>query len=336
MSKYWRKSKLQEKQEEFIKLIREKNQGKNLKYSILTMGCQLNENDSEKIAGMLEKMEYEKIDNYKFIHRKALLNFYDEQNNNSEKLRKQLKYIKEHPLDFFNDDFPDKYIDMEIKVFHDTMRDMLYVFYCGKKMYFPREYTEEQVIQYYRQILVEQDLLSPHRYQSADFSVAEDEVVLDIGAAEGNFSLSLIDKAKKIYLFEPDDNWVEALKYTFEPYKEKVVIIQKNLSDYENRTTTTIDREMKNEVIDVLKMDIEGEELYALSGGIQTINRSPRIKCFVCTYHQEFAYEAIKAFFEENKFDIETSCGYMWFPENPYSKRTPILRHGVIRAVYKY
>lgn len=56
---------MQEKQEEFIKLIREKNQGKNLKYSILTMGCQLNENDSEKIAGMLEKMEYEKIDNYK-------------------------------------------------------------------------------------------------------------------------------------------------------------------------------------------------------------------------------------------------------------------------------
>ncbi|MBR3881883.1 MAG: tRNA (N6-isopentenyl adenosine(37)-C2)-methylthiotransferase MiaB [Clostridia bacterium] len=34
------------------------NQGKNLKYTILTMGCQLNENDSEKIAGMLEKMSY--------------------------------------------------------------------------------------------------------------------------------------------------------------------------------------------------------------------------------------------------------------------------------------
>ena len=29
--------------------IAEENKGKNLKYSILTMGCQLNENDSEKI-----------------------------------------------------------------------------------------------------------------------------------------------------------------------------------------------------------------------------------------------------------------------------------------------
>ena len=32
----------------------------NPKYSIFTMGCQLNENDSEKIAGMLDKAGYEK------------------------------------------------------------------------------------------------------------------------------------------------------------------------------------------------------------------------------------------------------------------------------------
>lgn len=30
-----------------------------LKYMIHTMGCKLNENDSEKIAGMLEEMGYE-------------------------------------------------------------------------------------------------------------------------------------------------------------------------------------------------------------------------------------------------------------------------------------
>ncbi len=38
------------------------NKGKNLKYNIFTMGCQLNENDSEKICGMLEKMGYSKVD----------------------------------------------------------------------------------------------------------------------------------------------------------------------------------------------------------------------------------------------------------------------------------
>ena len=49
-----------EKQEEYINKVKAINNGKNLKYIILTMGCQLNENDSEKIAGMLENMGYGK------------------------------------------------------------------------------------------------------------------------------------------------------------------------------------------------------------------------------------------------------------------------------------
>ena len=52
---------MQENQEKFIELVSEKNTGKNLKYAILTMGCQLNENDSEKIAGMLEKMKHRRF-----------------------------------------------------------------------------------------------------------------------------------------------------------------------------------------------------------------------------------------------------------------------------------
>ncbi len=56
---------MQENQEKYIELVKEKNIGKNLKYSILTMGCQLNENDSEKIAGMLEKMQYECVEDFK-------------------------------------------------------------------------------------------------------------------------------------------------------------------------------------------------------------------------------------------------------------------------------
>ena len=56
---------MQENQEKFIELVKEKNTGKKLKYAILTMGCQLNENDSEKIAGMLEKMQYKYIEDYR-------------------------------------------------------------------------------------------------------------------------------------------------------------------------------------------------------------------------------------------------------------------------------
>ena len=56
---------MQENQEKFIEKVKEKNKSKNLKYSILTMGCQLNENDSEKISGMLTKMGYNEIEDYK-------------------------------------------------------------------------------------------------------------------------------------------------------------------------------------------------------------------------------------------------------------------------------
>ena len=47
---------------EYIEKVNKINDGKNLKYYILTMGCQLNENDSEKICGMVEKMGYTKTD----------------------------------------------------------------------------------------------------------------------------------------------------------------------------------------------------------------------------------------------------------------------------------
>ncbi len=49
-------------QQDYIEKVRKINEGKNLKYSILTMGCQLNENDSEKISGMLEEMGYSRTE----------------------------------------------------------------------------------------------------------------------------------------------------------------------------------------------------------------------------------------------------------------------------------
>ena len=55
---------MQENQEKFIELIKEKNKNKIAKYHILTMGCQLNENDSEKLAGMLDKMGYIETEKY--------------------------------------------------------------------------------------------------------------------------------------------------------------------------------------------------------------------------------------------------------------------------------
>ena len=54
-----------EKQKQYIEKVKKINEGKELKYYILTMGCQLNENDSEKICGMIEKMGYIPTEEYK-------------------------------------------------------------------------------------------------------------------------------------------------------------------------------------------------------------------------------------------------------------------------------
>ena len=45
---------------QYIDKVKKINDGKNLKYLIMTMGCQLNENDSEKLCGMIENMGYTK------------------------------------------------------------------------------------------------------------------------------------------------------------------------------------------------------------------------------------------------------------------------------------
>lgn len=45
-------------QKDYTNKVKKINDGKARFYNILTMGCQLNENDSEKIAGMLEAMGY--------------------------------------------------------------------------------------------------------------------------------------------------------------------------------------------------------------------------------------------------------------------------------------
>jgi tRNA-2-methylthio-N6-dimethylallyladenosine synthase len=49
------------RQEAFMHLIREQNPDADKTYNISTFGCQMNENDSEKLAGMLEAMGYKQV-----------------------------------------------------------------------------------------------------------------------------------------------------------------------------------------------------------------------------------------------------------------------------------
>jgi len=51
------------RQKEFIKLIKQNYQGNLKKYMLSTFGCQMNENDSERLMGMMSEMGYIETDN---------------------------------------------------------------------------------------------------------------------------------------------------------------------------------------------------------------------------------------------------------------------------------
>ena len=84
-----------------------------------------------------------------------------------------------------------------------------------------------------------------------------------------------------------DEKWIEALKETFREYSEKVVIIQKFLSSYNDGVYATLDT-LIYEPVDYIKMDIEGNEWDALEGAKRIIKESEKLKCSICSYHSDF------------------------------------------------
>ena len=246
---------------------------------------------------------------------------------------KVLAYLSNHPLDVFNYDFVDKYLSFDPEVFMDEMCGLFYVLYKGKRMYFSRKYCNiEEVKKYYRSICLEQDQESPHRYMTDNFKVNKGDVVIDIGAAEGNFSLDIIDDVEKIYIIEADPLWIEALRYTFDPFKSKVIIIENYVSSYNEGKFVTIDSTI-TERIDFIKMDVEGCEWDALLGAQDTIKKADSIQLVICCYHSDFDQVLIENFFEKNNIRHITSEGYMWFPATcRQSSVSTCLHRGVIRA----
>lgn len=281
-----------------------------------------------EISGNLETI----IENKYYFYKKSILKRYSA--SCDPEIKDITEYLQTHSLDVFNYDFTEKYKDQNPEIILDESNGLYYVIHLDKKMYFSRDYqSEEAVRKYYLSICIEQDSCSPHRYFTDDFCVNKDDTIVDVGVAEGNFALSVIDYVKKVYLIEADPKWVEALSYTFEPYKEKVVIIEKYASSYCEGDFTTIDDVVLDKV-DFIKMDIEGYEWDALNGAVETIRRSNQIKIVACCYHSDFDQILIENFFEKNGFRHETSQGYMWFPSTcRQSMVSTRLNRGVVRGI---
>lgn len=246
-------------------------------------------------------------------------------------IREGIRFLKCHKLTPFPYKWALKYDNLFPDVFFDNDHEMFYTKYCGHKLYYPKGYTKMRAIRATRCILKEQDPLSSHLYLTSDFNIEPDSIVVDAGVAEGNFALSVIDKVKRLYLIECNPTWVETLKVTFAPWKEKIVFVEKYLSDTDDDQFVTIDhlvQHAENEKYFV-KMDIEGFEKQALAGMKQLLTKSGNLKMDICTYHQEDDLLQIGSMMDKYGLKYHVSDGYLLFSQQ---NETPAFRKTLIRA----
>jgi predicted RNA methylase len=245
-----------------------------------------------------------------------------------------LDYLNANSFSFLPYPYVKKYSPNNIRVCTDELNGMKYVLLDGKRLYFKRKWSEKEIQESFNDLLKEQDTLSPHRYESDEFKVEEKDVVADVGAGEGNFSLSVVERASGLYLFEPDIEWIDPLHATFAPWKDKVYIVNNCVSDIYVRGGVILDDFFRGKKIDFIKADIEGAEAKLLAGAKRLLSEAVPLKIALCTYHKHNDAEILNRMLKENGFHTEFSRGYvMYYAYDNLFARNPLnLRKCLIRA----
>ncbi len=231
-------------------------------------------------------------------------------------------------------DFTSEYNPRQVEVMTDPESGLPYAMHGGKRLFYPRGYDMARIQYLYSNVALEQDPLSPHLYLTPEFDVPDGAVLFDVGAAEADFSLSVIEKVSRVYIFEVLEEWNEPLRKTFEPWKEKVTILNKYASDAPSETCVTLDsfRETIPSGSDIFfKIDVEGAEDQVLQGA-QTLLASPdfNVRAVVCVYHRPDDLERFSALMRSLGYSAEVSRGYIALAIP--SGAAPYLRRGLIRC----
>ncbi len=218
---------------------------------------------------------------------------------------------------------------LEVSVCEKT--GLPYLVHEGKRLFFPKHYTPSLVKSTYRSLLMEQDQASPHRYWNNEV-VFKGKTLFDLGSAEGFIALDHIDDLQQVYLFECEPVWMEALEATFEPYAEKVTIVQRYVSDKTDEATKTVRLDdfvkQHNCRVDLVKMDIEGYEEAALEGFCDTL-QAQSVELAVCAYHKPEAVTSIVGLLTAAGYTSTLNPRLMCFV---YDERPPYFRTGVVNA----
>lgn len=172
-------------------------------------------------------------------------------------------------------------------------------------LYWPKTFSLVRLDQVICETFDEKDW---HYYKWKHTPIEKGEILLDIGTAEGLFSLCEVNNCSHIYLVEPSHTFMNCLEKTFAPYRDKVTIHNvaignedgmvpfsedaldgKITSGNSSNTRQTPIRKVDTIIQDritYLKADIEGFEIEMLKGAEQTIKKN-KPKIAITTYHDE-------------------------------------------------
>ncbi len=266
--------------------------------------------------------------------RKKMLEYLNSQNN--EEKKQLIPFFTRHYFEWIPYFWIDEYdmYDEEsyIKIHLDKKMDMYFVDWHGKKLYWKQGTSKRKVLDKVRELYVEQDERSPHKYTTPDS--IEGMVVADIGAAEGFYSLDVVDRAEHVYLFESDPGWMKALRATFAPYKDKVTIVPLFVGNRVGDQFTTLDEFFRDKKLDYIKADIEGAECEMLMGGSDVFKN--KIKAAnICLYHNpEDEVDILDKLKELGFYNLKISPGFLCWPKEALPPEK-WLRRGVVFAERK-
>ena len=277
-------------------------------------------------------VEESKVVDRFFLLKQLMIEKY--RNDNREYIKQTLLFWQEHDISFMNQFQYEK--ESYEKLFWDDENNMPYIMLNGKRLYYPSNYSNIFVVNNEKYVIsyrnMEQHEKSPHRYIKGEICIHPNDIVVDAGAREGDFALPYIDIIKKLYLIECDPDWVQALKMTYQPYKDKVVIIPKMLSNMQNQEMTTLDNVLNGEKVNFLKMDIEGAEINALNAAKEAL-KSNDIRCAICSYHNSADEKGIIDILEKNAFRCSVSDGYVVYLYDPHIYRDLDFRKAIVYAI---
>jgi hypothetical protein len=242
------------------------------------------------------------------------------------------EFVRTNGVSIFPYPFTANYKIGDIVVYTDNQNGLKYVLMDGKRLYFKRKWSADRIRRSFHDLTLEQDEASPHRYLTSSFNLNKTDVVADFGAAEGNFALAVIEKVSRIYLFECDPDWIEALQCTFAPWQDKVEIIPKFVSDSNDERHCSGDVFFRDKEVTFLKIDVDGGERPLLKGFKQILHNRANLRIALCTYHQHGDESEFTGLLETAGFEVSPSQGYMIFY---YDKKLkpPYIRRALIRGV---